>query len=484
MSSAVTCPSYIIVGAGIFGASTAYHLAKAVPSAKITLIDRSSYPCPLAASYDYQKIVRADYGDKFYMSLALKAQHEWCTKPLYSQYYHENGMINMEGTGLGRRMVQNFKDLGVESKAEVIDSDELKRRYPLFWDADYSETTDCYVNPEAGWAEAATSLKAVIVEAINDGVEYVEGNVSKLLTDTEGDCLGVALSDGRKLEAGKVVLATGSNTSKILADSAPHRPEMQAGERIIGAAVVTGVVKLTREQVELYKDMPVFLHRLGGIDGTSDKEPPIDLIFERPLLDDSYLVTGETYPPTPENVMKFCRSISFSNSYCHEASDQIISSPPPAQFDEGQRDVSESLKKEIQIVMKGCWGRQIEGMEIDSYRICWYDPPWYSSIHCTIIASLICLYTRCCSSASLTNDNLDRATPAIGILSRPTKTSSFRPILIVTVFILPQVALSMDGNFSQSSESTLSTSCTVSLSLALRSDGHGIVPRKVVRKNS
>ena len=132
MSSFAANPSFIIVGAGVFGASTAYHLAKTAPHATITLIDRTPYPCPLAASYDYQKIVRADYdGDKFYMRLALKAQHEWRSNPLYSQYFHQSGMVNIEGTGLGRRMVQNFKDLGVETGAEVVDSNELKRRYPF-----------------------------------------------------------------------------------------------------------------------------------------------------------------------------------------------------------------------------------------------------------------------------------------------------------------------------------------------------------------
>ncbi|KAL8760160.1 MAG: hypothetical protein Q9184_003417 [Pyrenodesmia sp. 2 TL-2023] len=142
MSPSTAAPSFIIVGAGIFGASTAYHLAKAIPSAAITLIDRSPYPCPLAASYDYNKIVRADYGDKFYMSLALKSQHQWRTDPLYNQFFHESGMVNIEGTGLGRRMVQNFKDLGVESKAEVVGPEELTKRYPLFWDADYKKAKD------------------------------------------------------------------------------------------------------------------------------------------------------------------------------------------------------------------------------------------------------------------------------------------------------------------------------------------------------
>ena len=95
-------------------------------------------------------------------------------------------MVNIEGTGFGRRMIQNFKDLGIDSKAEVVQPKELRKRYPLFWDADYKEAQDCHINTEAGWAEAASALKAVIAEAVKYGVQYVEGSVSRLIFDDPG----------------------------------------------------------------------------------------------------------------------------------------------------------------------------------------------------------------------------------------------------------------------------------------------------------
>ena len=69
--------------------------------------------------------------------------------------------------------------------------------------------------------------------------------------------------------------------------------------------------------------------------------------------------------------MKFCRDISFSNLYKHNELGQIISTPPLEQKDEGQSNVPKGLRDEIQTVMKGIWGRQADGMAIDSYRICW-----------------------------------------------------------------------------------------------------------------
>src|ERR1700760_2886098 len=68
--------TYIIVGAGVFGASTALHLKRTKPLAKVILID-SLQPNPAAASFDLNKIIRADYRDIFYMKLALEAQNKW-----------------------------------------------------------------------------------------------------------------------------------------------------------------------------------------------------------------------------------------------------------------------------------------------------------------------------------------------------------------------------------------------------------------------
>ena len=69
--------------------------------------------------------------------------------------------------------------------------------------------------------------------------------------------------------------------------------------------------------------------------------------------------------------MKFCRDISFSNFYKHAKLGQMISTPPFEQENEGQSNAPKALRDEIQTVMKGIWGRQADGMEVDSYRICW-----------------------------------------------------------------------------------------------------------------
>lgn len=50
--------SVIIVGAGVFGLSTALAIARRYPSTKVTVIDRYTPPVPDGTSVDTSKILR------------------------------------------------------------------------------------------------------------------------------------------------------------------------------------------------------------------------------------------------------------------------------------------------------------------------------------------------------------------------------------------------------------------------------------------
>jgi sarcosine oxidase/L-pipecolate oxidase len=62
--------SILIVGAGVFGLSTALHVAQDGYT-NITVLDREPVPSPYSAGNDLNKIVRAEYEDPFYTALAL-----------------------------------------------------------------------------------------------------------------------------------------------------------------------------------------------------------------------------------------------------------------------------------------------------------------------------------------------------------------------------------------------------------------------------
>lgn len=62
--------SILIVGAGVFGLSTALHLARDGYT-NVTVLDREAVPSQFSAGTDLNKIVRAEYEDPFYTELAL-----------------------------------------------------------------------------------------------------------------------------------------------------------------------------------------------------------------------------------------------------------------------------------------------------------------------------------------------------------------------------------------------------------------------------
>lgn len=261
---------YLIIGAGVFGASTALHLSQQEASASIILIDRSPFPCPFGASHDINKIIRADYSDKFYCKLALEAQRSWREDPIFRPYYHQAGMVIVDDTGLGGRVIENHKQLGERCAAQIFGPGELKRRFAgIYHDMDLHGVKEIFFNPLSGWAEATSALTKVIEVAVERSVRYVTASVLRLVFDERGACIGVRATDGTVVHASKVILCTGAGTAKLLADSAPSRPDLWVKDRLIAAGVCTAAVKLTEAQVQRFKDVPVLVHEVSNVLGTT-----------------------------------------------------------------------------------------------------------------------------------------------------------------------------------------------------------------------
>lgn len=252
--------SYIIVGAGVFGASTALHLIQAEPRAKVILLDRNAYTAPtrVAASWDWNKVVRADYADIDYMRLALEAKEHWANDALWKPFYHESGAYWVSTTDFSQRVQENFRKLGVDSGLLGLPVDEARKAYGgIFEDGDYTGVKEVFINKFSGWAEAKEALRSTIEEAVRLGVEYIEADVSKLEFDEGGATTGVITSTGKVLRADCIILSTGAYTAKLLADSAPSRPELHAGDRFVAVGVTEGFTSVSGENAAQLYDGPV-----------------------------------------------------------------------------------------------------------------------------------------------------------------------------------------------------------------------------------
>lgn len=114
--------SYLIVGAGVFGVSTAYHLIKKYPNASVTIVDRDAYDAELrvAASWDWNKVVRADYDDIDYCALALEAQDIFENDPLWQPYFVKTGIYWMCRTDYAQLVIDNYKKLGRKADLQAV----------------------------------------------------------------------------------------------------------------------------------------------------------------------------------------------------------------------------------------------------------------------------------------------------------------------------------------------------------------------------
>ena len=142
-------------------------------------------------------------------------------------------------------MIDNYKKVNIKVDAKLVSVQEFKKRYDGFFDeTDLEVVHEIFVDEKSGWAEAAEALKALTNATVEIGVKFVDRKVSTLSFDDTGVCAGVMFLDGRVLTVGKIILSTRTLTAKLFPDSAPDRPALQVGERIVAGAVVTGIVGL------------------------------------------------------------------------------------------------------------------------------------------------------------------------------------------------------------------------------------------------
>jgi len=253
MTSTKEIPSTIlIVGSGTFGLSTAYSLTQnpLFASSKITLIDRLPFPASDAASIDTSRIIRADYADIAYSSLAFEAQEKWRNEWWGDGIYHETGLAVVVNSGLSdkanngelgreymRKSMENVLKLGLKTgtKSNGGDVEELQTTTDIrrvFNDDSPGAAAKAqqerpeqktslagdfgYVNWRSGWADAEKAMRALRakLEATNR-VDFVHGTVKRLRFSSSA-VEGVQLADGASHSADLVMLATGAWTPALI----------------------------------------------------------------------------------------------------------------------------------------------------------------------------------------------------------------------------------------------------------------------------
>lgn len=300
-SDSTSQKSFLIVGAGIYGSSTALTLAR-LGYKNVTILDRSKdgFAASDAASNDLNKVIRSDYSDESYCRLGKQAISSWRTDSTFSPFYHETGVVFRSGDGKNAfsQKYEKHCERGVEranrkqddsieitSKGKQMprnafilnNQEDLLSAFPTSMHNQlgdgfkgFGEHQYGYANPRGGWAEANNATRAALEEAVRiGGVKVInKATVTELLL--EGDekeekkkVIGVRTQDGRSFHADHVILAVGSWSRLLISKLLPNSKTNIISPAFPSAQCVL-TIQLTPEQSQPFRGTPVVVNLDNG----------------------------------------------------------------------------------------------------------------------------------------------------------------------------------------------------------------------------
>jgi glycine/D-amino acid oxidase-like deaminating enzyme len=231
-----------VVGAGVFGASSARALA--LRDCDVTLFERARVPAPDASGTDISKAIRLEYGAATarYAPLVLESMDAWRALEVETgrALYHQSGALflasDLDEGGFERTSARQLADLG--ESVELVGADEAARRWPAFAWADLE---GALFSPRGGWLASSECVRAL-----------VEVSGATLVEDAPVDAVGEGeLSVGGETHRFDAVLVCAGAWLKRLRPRAPAR--------------------ITRQHITHYRpgaapELPVWIHDISRAD--------------------------------------------------------------------------------------------------------------------------------------------------------------------------------------------------------------------------
>jgi monomeric sarcosine oxidase len=203
-----------VIGAGVFGAWTAWHLAKR--GKRVVLLEAYGPGHSRASSGGETRIIRMGYGaDELYTRFSQRSLEQWkeffaaVKQPLFVQ----TGVLWMAGKDDARlrEMAATLKRCGVAF--EEYDRAALERKYPQIG---LENIKKGILEPQSGVLLARRAVAAVAEDAVRLGVEY---RCAKVVDPREAGAVEhVTTAQGERIVAGQFVFACGAWLGKVFPD--------------------------------------------------------------------------------------------------------------------------------------------------------------------------------------------------------------------------------------------------------------------------
>jgi sarcosine oxidase len=167
----------VVVGAGVFGAWTAYHLRRA--GRRVALVDAYGPANARASSGGQTRVIRMGYGDQeIYTRWSMRSMGLW--EAMLREAGQPAGLqrcgvlwMAREQDPLTTKTLDTLARLGVPH--ERLGRADLEKRWPQ---VDFGPVTWAIHEPDSGFLAAYRSVQAVTRMATGAGVEYLQESVA------------------------------------------------------------------------------------------------------------------------------------------------------------------------------------------------------------------------------------------------------------------------------------------------------------------
>lgn len=200
-----------VVGAGVFGAWTAYQLQRS--GKRVVLIDSHGPGHSRSSSGGESRIIRMGYGaDEIYTRSALRSLKLW--RELFARVdqrlFHQTGVLWLahEDDPYPGKCAETLERFAIPF--EKLTTSEVRQRYPQIG---LDRISWALFEPDSGVLLARRAVQAVTFVAIKTGVEYLQDAVRAPHGKHELDSIETV--SGRRISAATYVFACGPWLPKI-----------------------------------------------------------------------------------------------------------------------------------------------------------------------------------------------------------------------------------------------------------------------------
>lgn len=200
-----------VIGAGVFGAWTAWHLARR--GQRVLLADAYGPGNARASSAGETRIIRMGYGaDELYTRWSQRSLARWkeffatTRQPLF----HQTGVLWLAGKDDSRvrQTAETLRRCGIDF--QEMRRPELQRRYPQIA---FDGVTLGLLEPHSGALMARRAVAGVVEDALRAGASYRVAQVLELRGT--GKLAALTAASGEHFEAAQFVFACGAWLAKI-----------------------------------------------------------------------------------------------------------------------------------------------------------------------------------------------------------------------------------------------------------------------------